>query len=32
MCEYAGGKPVCAVKVTVRIFALTTDLAVLQEV
>jgi hypothetical protein len=31
-CKYAGGKPVCAMKVTVRTFALTTDLAVLQEV
>lgn len=29
MCEYAGGKPVCAVKVTVRKFALMTDRAFL---
>jgi hypothetical protein len=25
MCEYAGGKPVCVMKVKVEIFALTTD-------
>jgi len=32
VCEYAGAKPVCAMKVTVRIFALTTDFKIYREV